>query len=339
MVVCAHRITERRVRKARGAAIYGVLSLLAASQVGCAAKSQVSAPPPRGQAYRLSEKAQKVAGLIDQGSFGAAEQLFRSYLASDPGDAGLYCQYARYLILSCNPAYPGFVQSPLRSDGGYYLATGVVDNALQAAVQLDPKCAPYLTDTVLRSFEQIARQQLREGSACVGAGKLLHNFSTGDDFYAEGTEISMLNVCFEAAKTDPATARSWGPTFETLTRAYAEAGKCATAMMMGNLTGELIQVRDDGAMKGPEDFKRANAAFLEALKNARGEDVRTWAKMAAEAYPGCFQEEMTELERGGNPDPGFAVLEAALAKLDVRIPRAIPEPLATGGAPPQRLDK
>lgn len=298
------------------------------------AKAAVSIP--EAPSYRLSAKAQKVAALIDQGSHDAAHQLLRAYMNDDPSDAGLCCQYVRHIVLSCNPAYPGFIQTPFTSDGGYYLASPVARNAIKVAVQLDPKCAPYLVDTVLRSLEVAARQQLMAGSGCVGQPQLLHDPTTERVWIASGIEMTMINVGFDAAMICPAVASRWVKAYEGLTEDYAKAGKVATAMMMGNLTGELAQVGGDGSMKGPEDFKRANAAFLEALNYDHSTDVREWAECAANAYPDCFREELQAIQQGSNPDANFAVLQKRLREMDVLIPQIREQAMPTGGASPRQ---
>src|SRR5262249_31780546 len=110
--------------------------------------------------------------------------------------------------------------------------------------------------------------------------------------------------------------RLWTGEYAKLTDRYVKAGKVASGMMLGNLLGDLEQ-----GGKGPEDFRQANKAFLEALGHYKPDGSYDWVREAADAYPECFREELLVIAGGKDVDPLFAKLEAELKARGVTIPR------------------
>lgn len=236
---------------------------------------------------------------------------------ADPGDASLLCQYVRLLILSTDPAYRNFIQSPLHSDGDFYWAEGVARKAAEIAAGLDPQCREYLAEVILASFAERLESALEEERGFIGQGRTLHDVSAGRYRYYRGVELSMVEVCFQSPKLSPEIAKRWVGRYTQLTDSLVKKGKVASAMMLGNLTGELIQ-----GGPGTEDFKLANKAFLESLEFYQPDGEYDWIEEAAEAYPACFRSELLETQSGKIVDPLFDQLRKELESRSVPIPQA-----------------
>ncbi len=278
--------------------------------------SSVHASEPaqaRGRDYPLTDKAQAVKRLLDAGSFDAAEQVVHRSLEETADDAGLYCQYVRFLILSRDPASPGFIQTPLYRDADHYWATGVAQQASNIATQLDPGCKAYLASLILSAFAERLEKTLEAGRGCIGPGEFLYNPETGGERFAPGTETSMINICWSALSM--LGAQGYTERYEALTERFVRAGKVVSAMMLGNLTGDLHQ-----GGSGDEDFKRANRAFLDVLSHYEPDGIRDWLTDAADSYPQCFHDEMARTESGVVVDSAFAELKSALEARGVEIP-------------------
>lgn len=290
-----------------------VVGLFCVLGVGCGGKP---ASLPAAADYRLSERADLARRLLDAGDHLAAQRVFDTDLDANPRDAGLLCQYVRFLFLSRDPAYPNFIQSPLHKGGGFYWVEGVAKRAIGIAAGLDPKCKPYLVDVALGAFAERVDRAAGEGRGLIGHGRTLFNHEEGRETYYSGFALSMVEVCFTALECDPARAARWVATYDRLTQRYVQLGKPASAMMLGNLTGDLAQ-----AGKGPEDFKRANRAFLDALAAYIPDGENDWVKDAADAYPSCFRDELLAIMDGGAIDPTFQKLERELERRGVAVPR------------------
>lgn len=315
----------------------GVPSLVLAGLVACAltgceqdrsvSVASATAVAPLG-GFASSAPARAIASLIDQGKFAAAEAVLREELRDHPRDAGVHAQFARYLVLTNDPSYPRFVQSPYFSDARI-LALGVARRALHTASELDPGRRSELAATVLSAFERRAREAAAAGRGCIGEVRALENVETGEQGFYDGINTSMIEVCWDAMALDPQRARAFAPAMLELASTYARLGKPASAMMFGNLGGDLAQ----GGV-GTRDFVEANRWFLASLEHAGDDDVRTWGALAANAYPTLFRDELLALRRGGEVvDPRFETLVGALARYDIGIgePRAIAD--ATGAHP------
>ncbi|MCX6880064.1 MAG: hypothetical protein NTW21_40615, partial [Verrucomicrobia bacterium] len=139
------------------------------------------------------------------------------------------------------------------------------------------------------------------------------------------------NICWDAIKLDPATAKIWAPRYKDLMQIAVKRGKVASAMMLGNLYGDMLQ-----GGKGAEDFKMANQALLDALAEYREDPSYDFLQVAVDSYPICFRDEL--LGNTNTSDPQFSKLQATLAAHGVTIPRPTRETphdlcFPTGAAP------
>lgn len=266
--------------------------------------------------YRLSSNAARARDYLDNEAFETAQQFFRQTLPTT-SDAGLACQYVRFLLLSRDPAVSGFIETPLRksdANPGWW-AAGIASQAFQLAVEIDPKCKSYLADLVFESFARSAEAMLKEKRGIIGISQVMYLPELDRLVTHRGSELSMINLCWSALSLDSAAGKRWCDRYERIMTGYVKLGKVASAMMMGNLVGDLKQ-----GGKGAEDFHTANKAFCEALDHYVPDGPYDWVQEAADAYPECFRDELLEINSGAAMSPGFADLKSRLARYDVAIP-------------------
>lgn len=288
-------------------------------------------PSPGRASLPLSEDAARAARLLDAGSYDAATEVLKESLGRSKTDPGVLIQYARCLILSRDPAYPNFILSPLVADGRYYWAFGIAKNAVKLAIELDPECKAFAADVVFHAFEKRAIAAFEEGRGCIGQPQSMYYPETGMSRRASGLELSMINIAWSAIETDAATALAWVPRYQRLVDIAVERGKVASAMMLGNLCGDMRQ-----GGRGAEDFIRANRALLDSLEHYQPDPQHNFLQASADEYPACFRDEL--LADAAAIDPLFAKLENKLAEHGVSIPRPARETPRTlvfpSGAPP-----
>ncbi|MCX6878951.1 MAG: hypothetical protein NTW21_34845, partial [Verrucomicrobia bacterium] len=230
-------LTCHIVLVARSPFISGVCSL--AVMLATSASLTSCGRAPGSVSHKLSDEAARAGKLLDSGSCSAAAQVLDESLAKSKTDAGMLCQYARCLILARDPAYPNFIQSPLFADGEYYWACGVSQRAVTLAAELDPDCKPYLADLIFQAFEKRTKTVFDEGRGCIGTPRDLLLPESGQFRRFSGIELSMINICWDAIKLDPATAKIWAPRYKDLMQIAVKRGKVASAMMLGNLYGDM----------------------------------------------------------------------------------------------------
>jgi hypothetical protein len=293
--------------------VYGIGSavLLIVLMKSPTSKNSSENQAPRSKAsYSLSESAEKVAELLDRGAYTSADRLFDVYLNQYPSDAGLLCQYVRFLILSYDPQGVNYITSPILP-GDSYLPVSVFSKAFTMAGEFDPECKSYLADVTFRAMSEcFRREEVQKGLISISTG-----LWTTDDF-----AHTMILCGWDALKADPKIGKKWAPEFSALARRFAELGKVSSAMMLGNLAGDLMQ-----GGKGAEDFRQANAMLLEALRHdseLTNPSTPEEKKIAADSmkaivnkYPICFGEELRgELGPVDEVDPRFQELQKEFRK-------------------------
>lgn len=260
---------------------------------------QVSTPKKTAQ-YALSKKSREIENLLDRGATAGAERLLNVYLNSDPGDAGLLAQYARFVIMTQPPSGVSWMTSPLDTSGRFR-PLYIVANAASTARDLDPDIRPYLAEVLLSAYEQTSRAALDRGEGVISDPVL----------FMTSFEASLANIGWWAMEFDAARAERWSTPFESLAAQAARNGKVASAMMLGNLAGDLKQRGE-----GDQDFRLANKYFLESLRNVRSspdQSKLTWTRVTLKAYSTLFADELAAIERGSLPDPNYnAIQELAI---------------------------
>ena len=108
-----------------------------------------------------------MAGLLDQGSYDAAEGLFNKFLEEHPDDARLHVEYVRYLLLTSDLAYSANIASPILSDGRYW-ASNVASEAGLLAIQLDSSCSALLAEVIQTNLLNRISESLANGKGIIG---------------------------------------------------------------------------------------------------------------------------------------------------------------------------
>lgn len=300
--------------------------------IAAAAAVAASSPgddSPDGPSKPRSADARRAAELMEAGSVGGALQVLEDSLGRSSADAEVLGQYARCLILARDPANPNFIQTPLVKGGEHYWAAGVAADAADKAAELEPSLKPELARSIFHAFHQRVKTALADGSGCIGVPRDLYFPETGLAQRCSGISLSMINLCWKAIGFDPEAAREWSHDYEILAGEAARRGKVASAMMLGNLAGDMRQ-----GGKGSEDFRMANAALLDALQHHVEDPSHDFLRDVVEAYPDCFRDELLGDE--GRNDPLFGKLCAELASRGYRIGSPGPVsrgPFASGAAP------
>ena len=250
------------------------------------------AEKPAVPKYALSTKANEIKGLLDRGAWTGADRLFASYLDAAPADAGLLAQYARFIILSQPLTGDKYILTPLVKQD-LYLSAAALGDSIGAAGDIDPEIRNYLAGVILESLEQAVAKTLDAGSGVVGPGVA---------FIASGIECTLINAGWRALELNPAIGPEWAPHFEVLAARAASMGKVSTAMMLGNLAGDLSQAGQGGA-----DFRLANKYFLQAIQASSpiDDEMRGFIRRNMEAYPTMFKEELAAVARETLKDANY----------------------------------
>jgi len=232
-----------------------------------------------------------------------------------------------------DPAYPNFMQSPLIPGNEFYWAQGIAKDAGKIAAGLDPKIKPYVTDVILRAFATRLLEAIEEGRGFVGHRRFLFSVSEGKLKNYGGISLSMVETAFQAVSLSTETAARWIKTYTRINSKLVAMGKVASAMMMGNLIGEMSQ-----NSKQTSDFVLANRSFLDASKNYKPDPDYDWIHEVSEAYPLCFRSELLEIQNGSAIDPRYQEVISVFKKFGMRPPEAsveLPKNLAapTGMGP------
>ncbi len=261
---------------------------------------------PRGTAkYALSAKAREIEKLLDRGATSGAERLLSIYLNSDPGDAGLLAQYARFVILTHPASGVSWIASPLDTSDNFR-PLYIVAKASMTASDLDPDIRPYLAELLLSSFEGASRTTLDRGEGVISDPVL----------FMTPFEASLANVGWVAIECDAERAERWSKPFEALAAQAARNGKVASAMMLGNLAGDLMQRGE-----GDQDFRLANKYFLESMKNvgtAPDQAKLNWIRVTLNAYSTLFADELAAVTRGQPSDSTYDEVLAMAKQLGAR---------------------
>ncbi|MBK6734057.1 MAG: hypothetical protein IPG61_08180 [bacterium] len=265
-------------------------------------------------AFVLSPAAKEVRDLLEARSYAAAERCLDGLLQAETPDAGVYAMYARYLVESSDPAHPGFILSPMAPDDRYW-ALGLAAEAVEVSAGLEPGIKPFLCDEIMGALALATSRAFSEDRGCVGASRVLYDARAGDYRIYLGGDMTMLNIGWTALRCDNERASTWVPRFRDLLARSIERGKPVTAMMMGNLIGDMIQ-----GGTGSRDFEEANMAFLRSLTNFVPDPEVDWLNEAAALYPDCFREELLAIVAGGTSPDSFVRLKVALASRGHEIP-------------------
>ncbi len=285
-----------------------ILTLLAAlALAGCSGnkvgetvidpKQGGGTPQGNSASYSFSKEAREVAQLIDDKKFIAAEKLLNAYVPDHPNDAGIYAQYARYLMASDVIASNPFLANPIRTDDKYK-RTYLIADSMATAAELDEASRPYLAEETCRIIYNKMKEEIDANNG------FMTDMTISNYVYGSGTP-GLESLIWEAIKLDKERVMEWAPRFEDCIADFARLGKISSAMMLGNLVGDMKTGADP---LGDEDFRLATTSFVRALQagTATKEDTESCRSM----YNSLFK---SEVEAGGSrAGEAFQELQTAL---------------------------
>lgn len=236
----------------------------------------------------LSLSAREISVLLDKGHYNAAEALFKTYIPETPSDAGLYCQYVRYLIEAFDIEDDPFIASPIKPDDKYRTSALVI-HATSLASEFDPQVKPYLADIILKGiYDHIHRHAergetyIRSATELTGGRTLLER-----QFQAVLGGGNKVLLAWEAIKLDASMGKTWAGKYEGLVPLFIKSGMSASAMWTANLSGDLSNGADETSNV---DFERATISFLRALdtRNSKAADIN----IASSIYVSVFEKDV-----------------------------------------------
>jgi hypothetical protein len=245
-----------------------------------------------------STASRRVAALLDQGSYNAADGLFNKLLNDHPEDARLHVEYVRYLLLSSDLAYSGNIDSPILRDGRYWAAK-VAEEAGKRATQLDPSCKEQLADVIHTTLLSRIGQALDNNKGIIG--------EPGSFFYPRpnaaametGFASSMINLGWLALEVSPGHSGSFLDRYRQRMEQAIAKGKVATAAMLGNLLGDL----EKGDLSGDLDFAYACDAFARALANFQPSQDSDWIAHTIHIFQDIFKPDLQKAGSASGPEP------------------------------------
>ena len=298
---------------------YGVVGVLLSVGLLFLAGDASDAAKRRAQNYKLTTEAQRVSNLLDKQAYAAAEGILNAKLPQHPDDAGLHVQYARYLVLSRDVAYPGEVATPLYpAPDNLMYAIGAAQEAGERAMQLDADAGPYLAAVLMTALQEQITNDLDAGEGIIG-GSWFGNTS-GGLLEPDGFQTSMANAAWTALKADSSTAAAFAKDFRKLMEKAIELGKVSSAAMLGNLLGDLENEGKDNS----RDFELACDAFERALANYAGPGKGPmgleldWIEVTINWMRRIFQIELAAVTKGESLE-SYQRLEKALNARDLAV--------------------
>jgi len=199
-----------------------------------------AAPVSAPWSVSLSSEAKEVASLLDKESYNAADTLLNKYIQNKPNDAGLYCQYVRFLISAYDFSQDPFISNPIRTDDKYRVFA-VAQQAAKLAVEFDPDVKSYLAEIILKEIydEVYDHAQNKQGF-------LSPNTGSND----------RIDLAWAAIEYDPKVAKKWAPKYESLVPVFINKGMPGSALWVANLASDL-----GTEAQGDMDFEKATQAF------------------------------------------------------------------------------
>lgn len=242
----------------------------------------------------LSPPATEISALLDKGRYNAAEMLFKTYIPEKPSDAGLYCQYVRYLIEAFDIGDDPFIASPIKTDDKYRTSFLVIQ-AIGLASEFDPQVKPYLADIILKGLYDHIHRHAERGETYIRSASEL----TGGRTLLERQFQAMLGggnkvlLAWEAIKLDAGIGKTWAGKYEGLVPLFIKSGMPASAMWTANLSGDLSNGADETSNV---DFERATISFLRALdtRNSKAADIN----IASAIYVSVFDKDIKRVFSG-----------------------------------------
>ena len=238
-----------------------------------------------------------MAALLEQRSYNAAEGLFNKLLQEHPGEARLHVEFVRYLLLSSDLAYSGFVASPIMP-GDRFWATDVAREAGKRASQLDASCKELLADEIHSILLSRIGDSLASGKGIIGEGRGFYSPRADANHVETGFSTSMLNLGWLALEVSPGRSAGYLSRYRELMEQAIEKGKVATAAMLGNLLGDL----EKGDTTGDLDFSYACDAFARALANFQVSDESDWIANTIAIFQDIFKEDLANADTASAPE-------------------------------------
>ena len=244
-----------------------------------------------------STASRRVAALLDQGSYNAADGLFNKLLSDHPEDGRLHVEYVRYLLLSSDLANSGFIDSAILRDGRYW-ASHVAEEAGKRATQLDASCRDQLADVIHTTLLSRIGQSLDQNRGIIG--------EPGSFFYPRpnaaametGFASSMINLGWLALEVSPGRSGTFLNRYRELMEKAITKGKVATAAMLGNLLGDL----EKGDTSGDLDFAYACDAFARSLAYFQPSQDADWIAHTIHIFQDIFEPDLQKAGSTSGPE-------------------------------------
>lgn len=199
----------------------------------------------------LSDEAQEISDLLDDGKYSAANVLFEDYIPRKRNDAGLYCQYLRYaLSFDSIDGDTLLNSSPLVSPSSSTVAADYGTSTLsiktaQLAVEFAPETKSWVADTIFRERFNKAKRLADKGEG-----------------FIQYENTKLFDVCFKAITIDSETAKNWISQYEELLPIFIKNGKASSAMWTANLIGDM----KSGAIEHGQCFKEATKILRQSIE-------------------------------------------------------------------------
>ena len=203
-------------------------------------------PNSSDRPYSFSLKSREISNLLDEEKYEAARLLLKSYIPQEPNDAGLYCQYVRFLAAGYKIEDNPYLSTPLFPPNGEASATELIKESAKIAVQLESENKEWITDTILKNLYLQVKNRAESGEGYI-------SYSNPGLIYAAWTAIEI----------DAETSKNWADKYKALIPYFAKSGKISSAMFTGNLAGDLA----GGKNNSGQDFTEATKAFKLAVES------------------------------------------------------------------------
>lgn len=269
----------------------------------------------------LSAEAQEVSDLIDKNNWESARQVLYGYLRNKKNDAGLYCQYLRYLlsyhdILDLEVKDTPLEVPPLdRGDGFsgiryYYRISDLTETTAKTAVQLAPQTKSWVADTIFReTYERIKER------ADKGLGYL-------PDSYFPEEEVLRTQILWTAIEISPDAAKRWANQYAELVSIFNNSKATRSATWTANIVGDMRTNSN-----GDSDFIGATKALREGLEMLKPDGGDPDPRNAIRLYLSAFAKDAERFYRSGDPEYKDLILQVKRWKyFDIDMPGNFPDP-------------
>ena len=257
----------------------------------------VKLPEPPPQSCAVTTASERVAALLDQRAFNAAEGLFNQLLEAHPDDARLHVDYVRFLLLTSDLAYSGNISSPILSDGRYW-ARNVADEAGRRASQLDASCKDLLAEVIHSTLLSRIEEALASDKGIIGEPGSFYYPRPNAGAMETGFSSSMIQLGWLGLEASPTKSAGFVSRYRELMEEAIRKGKIATAAMLGNLLGDL----EKGDTSGDLDFSYACDAFARALANFQPSNETDWIANTIHIFQDIFGKDLEQAASTSAPE-------------------------------------